>query len=52
MGPIKYFNLCIAPAFYLSQVDICGPFGAYSSVNKRAALKSGSQYSAVVQPGQ
>ena len=39
MGPIKDVNLCIAPAFYSSQVDICGPFNAYSFLNKRATLK-------------
>ena len=38
MGPIKDSNLCIAPAFYSSQVDICSPFSAYSFVNKRATL--------------
>ena len=30
MGPIRDVNLCIAPAFYYSQVDICGHFCAYS----------------------
>ena len=39
MGPIQDVNLCIAPAFYNSQTDICGPFDAFSSVNKRATLK-------------
>ena len=36
MGPIQNVNLCIAPAFFASQVDIFGPFKSYSSVNKRA----------------
>ena len=39
MGPLGDNNLKIAPAFYTSQVDICGPFSAYSPVNKRAKLK-------------
>ena len=39
MGPIQGVNLCIAPAFYASQVDIFGPFKAYSSANKRATIK-------------
>ena len=39
MGPIKNYNLCIAPAFYASQIDIFGPFKAYSPANKRATLK-------------
>ena len=39
MGPIKNVNLCIAPAFYSSQVYICGPFDAYSYLNKRAMIK-------------
>ena len=39
MGPVQDANLCIGPAFYYSQVDICGPFNAYSNANKRATLK-------------
>ena len=39
MGPIQDVNLCIAPVFYSSQVDICGPFSAYSNANKRATIK-------------
>ena len=39
MGPVKQCNLNIAPAFYMSQVDICGPFNSYSSHNKRATVK-------------
>ena len=39
MGPLKNVNLCIAPAFYPSQLDICGPYKAYSLVNKRATVK-------------
>lgn len=39
MGPLQDVNLCVAPAFYYSQVDICGHFNSYSSVNKRATVK-------------
>ena len=39
MGPIQKMNLCIAPAFYASQLDIFGPFKAYSVANKRATIK-------------
>ena len=39
MGPISSDNLCIAPAFYISQVDIFGPFNSYSNVNKRTSIK-------------
>ena len=39
MGPVADENLMIAPAFYVSQVDLCGPFKAYSPANKRATLK-------------
>ena len=39
MGPVADENLKIAPAFYISQVDLCGPFKAYSPANKRATLK-------------
>ena len=39
MGPVQDVNLCIAPPFFNSQVDICGPFNAFSNANKRAKLK-------------
>ena len=35
MGPLSQFNLMIAPAFYISQVDITGPVKAYTVHNKR-----------------
>ena len=35
--PDEYLK--IAPAFFYSQVDLCGPFSAYSPANKRATLK-------------
>ena len=38
MGPLKKFNFCIAPAFYASQIDIFGPFKAFSPANKRATI--------------
>ena len=40
MGPIQEANLCIAPAFYSAQIDIFGPFKAYSPANKRASIKA------------
>ena len=39
MGPIQDANLCIAPPFFATQVDIFGPFKAYSLANKRATIK-------------
>ena len=39
MGPVSNHNLTIAPAFYVSQVDIAGPFKSYSQANKRATIK-------------
>ena len=39
MGPIADENLKVAPVFYFSQTDICGPYNAYSPANKRATLK-------------
>ena len=39
MGPKSCENLTIAPAFYNSQVDITGPYNAYSNANKRATVK-------------
>ena len=39
MGPISRCNMTIAPCFYISQVDLCGPFKPYIYHNKRATLK-------------
>lgn len=39
MGPRHDGNLCIAPAFHSTQVDICGPFDSFSNANKRATVK-------------
>jgi hypothetical protein len=39
MGPVSDQNLKIAPVFFYSQVDICGPFSAFSPINKRANVK-------------
>ena len=38
MGPVSKVDLSIAPAFYISQVDLFGPYKAYSIVNKRATV--------------
>ena len=39
MGPVSEYQLKIAPAFYVSQTDIVGPFSAYSAHNKRTTIK-------------
>ena len=39
MGPISPYNATIAPAFYITQVDLAGPFLSYSSYNKRKSIK-------------
>ena len=39
MGPASSHSLRIAPAFYATQVDLCGPFKAYSPHNKRTTIK-------------
>ena len=39
MGPVSSHSLRIAPAFYATQVDLCGPFKAYSTHNKRTTIK-------------
>ena len=39
MGPIGEENLKVAPPFYFCQVDLCGPFDAYSPANRKATLK-------------
>ena len=39
MGPISGFNTTIAPAFYITQVDLAGPVLAYSSFHRRTTVK-------------
>ena len=39
MGPISEFNITIAPAFYVCQVDLAGPFDAFSNHHKRTTIK-------------
>ena len=39
MGPVSQHNLTIAPAFYVTQVDLCGPFDSYAPHNKRKTVK-------------
>ena len=39
VGPISKYNLTIAPPFDISQVDLAGPFKAYSPHNKQATIK-------------
>ena len=39
MGPVSKYNLNIAPAFYVTQVDLLGPLESYHGPNKRTKLK-------------
>ena len=39
MGPISKHNLTIAPPFYVTQVDLAGPYKAYTPHNKRSTIK-------------
>ena len=39
MGPISKHSITIAPAFYATQADICGPFKTYSLHHKRTTIK-------------
>ena len=39
MGPISDTSLTIAPAFYHTQVDLTGPYSAYSNHNQRKTIK-------------
>ena len=39
LEPIFKYNVMIAPAFYETQVDLCGPFKAYSMHHKRTTIK-------------
>ena len=39
MGPVSKFNITIAPAFYITQVDLTGPFQAYAKHHTRTTVK-------------
>ena len=39
MGPVSKHMLVIAPAYYVCQLDLAGPFSAYSNHNKRTTIK-------------
>ena len=39
MGPVSKHSLTIAPAFYIAQVDIAGPFSAHCHHHKRNTIK-------------
>ena len=39
MGPTSSYNLTIAPAFFITQVDLTGPYKAYTPHNKRSTIK-------------
>ena len=39
MGPVSPYTLTIAPAFYVSQVDLAGPFDAHCHHHKRNTIK-------------
>ena len=39
MGPVSKHNLNVAPAFYVTLVDLVGPFDSYHGANKRTKLK-------------
>ena len=39
MGPLSSCNLTIAPAFFNTQTDLCGPFEAFSYHHKRTSIK-------------
>ncbi|XP_066929622.1 uncharacterized protein [Clytia hemisphaerica] len=39
MGPLSMDNLCIAPAFFITQADLAGPFQAFSQHHKRTTVK-------------
>ena len=38
MGPVSSSNMTIAPTFYETQVDICGPLKSYYPHNKRTSI--------------
>ncbi len=39
MGPVSSYNLNVAPAFYVTQVDLMGPVDSYHGANKRSVMK-------------
>ena len=39
MGPMPEYNFTIAPAFYVTQMDLAGPFKAYCQHNRRSTIK-------------
>lgn len=39
MGPVSKHQLSVAPPYYVTQCDLCGPFKAYSKHNRRTTLK-------------
>ena len=39
MGPVSKHNLTIAPPFYVTQVDLTGPYKAYTPHNMRSTIK-------------
>ena len=39
MGPLSKYNLTIAPSFYVTQIDLAGPFKAYCQHNRRSTIK-------------
>ena len=39
MGPVSQHNLTIAPPFYITQVDLAGPFDAFTLHNSRKTIK-------------
>ena len=39
MGPVSNHNLNLAPPFYSTQVDLCGPFNTFSNFYKRTTVK-------------
>ena len=39
MDPVSSHSLSIAPAFYATQVDLCGPFKEYYPHNRRTTIK-------------
>ena len=39
MGPVSRHNLTIAPPFYITQLDLAGPYLSYSNHHKRTTVK-------------
>lgn len=39
MAPASKNQLCVAPPFYITQADLCGPYKAFHMTQRRVTMK-------------